>query len=105
MILHITSKQEWLDAQQRGVYAAPSLETEGYIHCSTEKQAVHVAEAFYRGRTNLVVLCIDEEKLESEIKWEAPKTPPAVEELRSDLFPHVYGPINLTAVLSAVDLY
>ena len=72
MILHITSRAEWMDAQARGEYIAPSLKTEGFIHCSTEKQVLHVANAFYRGRNDLVLLKLDEAKLKPELKWEAP---------------------------------
>jgi uncharacterized protein (DUF952 family) len=103
LILHITSKAEWLSAQQRGEYVVPSLQTEGFIHCSTEKQVLHVANAFYRGRTDLVLLKLDEAKLTSELKWEPPAGPPAPGISESDLFPHIFGPINLTAVASVVD--
>jgi len=101
LILHITSRAEWLEAQSRGEYIAPSLQSEGFIHCSTEKQVLHVANAFYSGRTDLVLLKIDEAKLNSELKWEPPAGPPAPGHFPSDLFPHIYGPINLAAVVSA----
>ena len=103
MILHITSKQEWNDAQTRGEYTAPSLETEGFIHCSTDTQVLHVANAFYRGRTDLVLLVVDETKLKPELKWEPPAGPPADGISESDKFPHVFGPINIDAVGSVVD--
>jgi len=103
LILHITSKNEWLEAQQRGEYTAPSLETEGFIHCSTEKQVLHVANAFYRGKNDIVLLVLDESKLEPELKWEAPAGTPAAGISESDLFPHIFGPINLTAVASVLD--
>lgn len=103
MILHITSKAEWLEAQKRGEYVAPSLQSEGFIHCSTEKQVLHVANAFYRGRTDLVLLQIDEAKLNSELKWEPPAGTPAPGISTSDQFPHIYGPINLKAVSAAFD--
>lgn len=103
MILHITSKQEWLDAQARGEYVAPSLTSEGFIHCSTDKQILNVANAFYRGRTDLVVLSLDETRIRSEVKWEAPAGPPAENISEADLFPHVYGPINLDAIASVLD--
>jgi uncharacterized protein (DUF952 family) len=103
LILHITSKQEWLSAQQRGEYVAPSLQTEGFIHCSTEKQVLHVANAFYRGRNDLVLLKLDEAKLNSELKWEPPAGTPAPGISESDKFPHIFGAINLTAVSSVVD--
>jgi uncharacterized protein (DUF952 family) len=103
MILHITSRTEWAGAQARGAYLAPSLETEGFIHCSTEKQVHHVANAFYRGQNDLVLLNIDETKLKPELKWEAPAGPPAPGISESDSFPHVFGPINLDAVASVLD--
>lgn len=103
MILHITSRAEWSDAQTRGEYIAPSLSTEGFIHCSTEKQILQVANAFYRGRDGLVLLMIDESKLKPELKWEAPAGPPAPGISVSDSFPHIFGPVNLTAVTSVLD--
>jgi uncharacterized protein (DUF952 family) len=103
LILHITSKKEWLEARERGGYVAPSLQTEGFIHCSTEKQVLHVANAFYRGRTDLVLLKLDEAKLNSEVKWEPPAGLPAQGISESDKFPHIFGPINLTAVSAVFD--
>jgi len=103
LILHITSKAEWLEAQQRGNYIAPSLHTEGFIHCSTEKQVLHVANAFYRGRKDLVLLKLDETRLKPEIKWEPPAGLPAPGIAGSDKFPHIFGDINLSAVSAAID--
>ncbi|MCE9646516.1 MAG: DUF952 domain-containing protein [Chloroflexi bacterium] len=103
MILHITSRAEWADAQARGEYVAPSLGTEGFIHCSTEKQVLHVANAFYRGRTDLVLLKLDETQLKPGLKWEPPAGSPTPGISESDLFPHIFGPINLSAVASVLD--
>ncbi|MBK8422171.1 DUF952 domain-containing protein [Candidatus Villigracilis saccharophilus] len=103
MILHITSRAEWNEAQVRGEYIAPSLQTEGFIHCSTEKQVLHVANAFYRGRNDLVLLKLDESQLKPELKWEPPAGSPAPGISDSDKFPHIFGPINLTAVASVLD--
>ncbi len=103
MILHITSRTEWADALTRGEYVAPSLAAEGFIHCSTEKQVIHVANAFYRGRNDLVLLAIDESKLKPELKWEAPAGARAPGISESDSFPHVFGPINLAAVAAVLD--
>lgn len=62
MIYHITSGSAWDDAKRRGTYRAPSLENEGFIHCSTRDQLLGVANAFYRGREDLALLCIDQTK-------------------------------------------
>lgn len=103
MILHITSQQDWSAAQAQGEYTAPSLASEGFIHFSTEKQAIHVANAFYHGRKDLVLLVVDESRLKPEIKWEAPAGPPADNISQADLFPHLYGALNLDAVASVLD--
>jgi len=103
MILHISSRAEWNEAQARGEYRAPSLDTEGFIHCSTQKQVVPVANAFYHGRTDLVLLVIDESRLKPGLKWEAPAGPPAAGISESESFPHIYGAINLSAVASVLD--
>jgi uncharacterized protein (DUF952 family) len=105
MIYHLTSRQAWQEAQQRGEYRADSLESEGFIHCSTETQILPVAEKYYRGQSGLLLLQIDPTRLTSELRWEPPSggaPPPGVPE--GELFPHVYGPINLDAVVRAYDL-
>ncbi|MBM3124864.1 MAG: DUF952 domain-containing protein [Chloroflexi bacterium] len=103
MILHITTRAAWEQARAIGEYRAPSLETEGFIHCSTETQALAVANAFYRGQQDLVLLLIDEAGLKDPVKWEAPTGPPSEGISAADSFPHVYGPINLAAVSSVLD--
>jgi uncharacterized protein (DUF952 family) len=40
MILHITTHKDWEKAMQLGEYNAPSLVSEGFIHCSTIKQTI-----------------------------------------------------------------
>jgi len=104
-ILHITTRKAWIEATRTGAYSAPSLETEGFIHGSTLKQLLPVAGKYYRGQTGLVVLEIDPARLSSELKWEPPSgggPPPGVPE--GEAFPHVYGPINLDAVIQVLDL-
>ena len=103
MIFHITSQAEWSQAQTRGEYAAPSLVSEGFIHFSTDKQVLTVANAFYRGRKDLVVLQVGEARLKPVLMWEAPAGPPADNISESDLFPHVYGPVNLDAVIAVLE--
>ncbi len=94
-ILHIASRSAWLAAVQEGLYRADSLLTEGFIHCSTPSQILEVANAFYRGQSGLVLLVIEPACLTSELRWE----PPADSHVRAgDLFPHIYGPLDLEAV-------
>jgi uncharacterized protein (DUF952 family) len=107
MIYHITTQAEWDAAQLSGEYSAPSLQSEGFIHCSTVNQIVDVANAFYRDVPNLILLCMDETKLSSILKWEAPAHPQGHEPQKIDeaqLFPHVYGTITLDSVMKTVEM-
>jgi uncharacterized protein (DUF952 family) len=103
-LLHITTRKAWIEATRAGQYVAPSLATEGFIHCSTARQALPVARKFYKGQRELVWLEVDPARLTSVLKWEPPSDgvpPPGVRQ--GEAFPHVYGPINLEAVLQVVD--
>ena len=104
MIYHLTSRQAWGEAQQRGEYRAESLESEGFIHCSTETQILPVANTFYKGQQDILLLEIDPSRLTSELRPEPPSggAPPGVTE--GDVFPHIYGPINLDAIAKVYDL-
>jgi len=102
-IVHITSRQAWMDAKQSGQYIAPSLESEGFIHCSTYAQALPVAEKFYKGQTGLVLLVIDPTRLTCGLKWEPADGTPPPGVASDESFPHVYGPINLDAVVQILD--
>ena len=105
MIYHLTARHAWREAQQRGEYRADSLESEGFIHCSTESQILPVAEKFYKGQEGLLVLEINPVLLKSELRWEPPSggaPPPGVPE--GELFPHIYGPLNLDAIVRVYDL-
>ena len=103
-IIHITGKKEWSEAGRLGRYVAPSLASQGFIHCSTAKQTVPVAEKYYPGQGGLVLLVIDPARLTSQVKWEPPDggaPPPGVP--LGDPFPHIYGPLNLEAVVQVLD--
>lgn len=104
MIFHITSRKDWEAAQAKGEYIAESLKTEGFIHCSTISQVVPVAGLYYKGQNGLILLMIEPALLSSDLKWEAPSggtPPPGVP--AGDPFPHIYGPINLDAVVKVFD--
>lgn len=91
VIYHITSAEAWKAAEEKGFYTAPSLQTEGFIHCSSSQQVQGVLQRYFEGKKNLVKLIIDTDKLTSICKFE--RSPSVNED-----FPHVYGIINLDAV-------
>ena len=104
-IMHITSRKAWIEATRAGQYKAPSLEKEGLIHCSTYSQILPVAEKYYKGQSDLVLLVIDPMRLTQALKWEPPAEgtpPPGIR--AGEVFPHIYGPINLDAVIQILDL-
>lgn len=94
MIFHLTTYPAWQNAQAAGVYTAPSLLTEGFIHFSTEAQLVATANRYYHGRFDLWVLTIQEANLTAPLVYEDSTG-------RGEQFPHLYGSLNLAAVLSA----
>jgi len=104
MIHHMLSEAEWAIARVAGEVTAPSLETEGFIHCSTDALLPGVFERHYADRTGLIILHIDEELItDSEIRWEAPAHPdgsPNTTAEEAERYPHVYGTIPVTAVVS-----
>ncbi len=89
-IYHITASSDWQSAQKLGQYAHPSLEREGFIHCSYRNQLVETARVHYRDRSDLVLLCINPALLQPELKVEASRS--------GAQFPHLYGSLNLNAV-------
>lgn len=101
LIYHITPRTDWEAAKESGDYRPASLESEGFIHCSTDVQAAHVANAFYSGQTGLALLVIDPERLSAKLQWDPPAHPApekAPAALRGE-FPHIYGALNLDAVV------
>lgn len=93
-IYHIATRAEWEHAKSAGWYRGDTLDSEGFIHCSTVRQVLAVANSLFRGRGDLALLCIDDSKLNSEVRWEPSE---------GTVFPHVYGPLNTDAVITAVE--
>jgi len=97
LIFHITSRTFWSAAQKSGVYSADSLTSEGFIHCSKVNQIMRVANSFFTNLPGLVILVIDPSRLKPEVRWEAGT------DKADELFPHIYGPLNLEAVVRVLD--
>jgi uncharacterized protein (DUF952 family) len=105
-ILHITSREAWQAAMPGGEYCADTLQNDGFMHCSTAAQVLKVANRFYHGQKNLMLLCIDRKALNAPLKYEPPVHPGSREPSPTDtidLYPHVYGTLNLDAVVMAVE--
>ena len=97
MIYHVTNEVDWEKAMQAGSFVVPSLEAEGFIHMSKAHQVAGVLDRYYKNQTNLLLLHVDEQKLTAELKYD---WSPSIQEE----FPHIYGPINLDAIVTVEKL-
>jgi len=94
IIYHIVTNESWQSQIESDVYRHASLDTEGFIHASRASQIAGVLDRYYQGVNNLLQLTIDTDLLSA--------TAPLKEELAKsvgELFPHIYGPINKSAIV------
>ncbi len=95
VIFHIAHNRDW--PPENRVYSGDTLNTEGFIHCSTAAQLAPVVNRFFRGRDDLTVLVIDADRVRSTIIHENL-------EGGNELFPHIYGPLDTEAVIDTFAL-
>lgn len=94
LIFHIAEKPRWEAARLAGSYAwstlGRTLDDEGFLHASRPEQVAAVLERFYRDHTGeLVLLAIDTDLLTAP--WRE-------DQVGDDRYPHIYGPLNPSAV-------
>ena len=94
LILHITTRKDWEHAKEVGVYKTESLEKQGFIHCSYPSQVVKVADAIYPGRKDLVLLCIESNRVFADFREET---------VGDDSYPHVFGPLPIESVRQVLE--
>jgi len=96
LIYHIATAASWAQAKRDGDYRVSTLDRtlaeEGFLHASTAAQLEGVANAFYQGVDDLVLLVIDTQAVTAEIRYEQAGR-------SADPYPHIYGPLNLDAVI------
>ncbi|GLK80124.1 DUF952 domain-containing protein [Methylopila turkensis] len=96
-IYKIASADLWRDAERVGRFdGAPVDVADGYIHFSTGPQARETAAKHFVGQTDLVLVAVDAEALGPALKWEPSRG--------GALFPHLYAPLPLSAVLWVEEL-
>ncbi|MCP2260527.1 Uncharacterized conserved protein, DUF952 family [Streptoalloteichus tenebrarius] len=99
MILHICSRAEWASARESGRHVPAGFAVDGFVHCS-DPGTVHLpANTLFRGRDDLLLLVIDPALLDAELRWE----PGDPADPAGPWFPHVYGPIPVSAVVATHD--
>lgn len=101
-IYHIATRADWERARRDGQYTTSTLgrtlAEEGFIHASGPGQVTGVANRYYRGlRDELLILVIEPERVLAEIRYEHVPGADAP-------FPHIYGPLNADAVVAVQPL-
>jgi len=100
LILHICPRDVWAAAVAAGGdYEGDTLASQGYIHLSTEELVHTPATMLFRGRTDLLLLEVDEARLPVPITWEQ-GDPPHPD---GRLFPHLYSALPVAAVVATHD--
>ena len=94
-IYHVTTQKEWEQAKINGEYKPAGYDQEGFIHCSIDRQVEGVLNRFYKGQTGLIKLKIEKVKVSRPVLFEL-----AVD--LDELFPHIYGPLNLDSVVEII---
>jgi len=90
-IYKICARAEWRNAEIGGRFCGTPTDTrDGFIHFSTAAQLSETAAKHFAGAADLMLLAVDAEALDGQLRWEAARG--------GDLFPHLYGPLPLAAV-------
>ena len=92
----MADKAEWRQAKEAGAYSPESIGLEGFIHCSTKAVLIKVANLFFKGNGNLLLLKIDSSRVKSKLQYDR------VEDLDAS-FPHIYGPLNIEAAVDEIE--
>lgn len=97
VLYKIMSRQEWETAQANGLYEGSEVDRrDGFIHLSASHQVRATAQKHFSGKTGLLLVSVAEEALNQKLRWEASRG--------GDLFPHVYGPLPLSAISEVIPL-
>lgn len=96
VLFHIATAAEWGNRSTVD-YRPAGLDVEGFVHCSAADQLVEVANRLFGGRTDLWVLTIDSASLAADVVWEDSYG-------TGTDYPHVYGPIELSAIVDVTAL-
>ena len=91
-IYKICTASEWHEAEHAGTYRGSAVDRKaGFIHFSTAEQAAETASKWFAGQRDLVLVAVDGDALGARLKWEPSRG--------GALFPHLYGDLQLSAVL------
>jgi uncharacterized protein (DUF952 family) len=88
---HVLSRDAWDAARATGQHAP---DPEAFLHCCTQAQLDFVLARHFAGATNILVLTFESDEVPAELRWVKSEPDQAP-------FPHLYGPIPISAVRRA----
>jgi uncharacterized protein (DUF952 family) len=92
IVYKIVATEEWAKAKEARVFTGVSVDhADGFIHFSTAAQAPETAAKWFAGRGDLTLAAIDADALGKDLRWEPSRG--------GALFPHLYGPLPMSAVV------
>ena len=87
----------WRKAKETGRFEGAEIDLrDGYIHFSTASQVAETARKHYFGQTGLFLVAVDADALGDALRWEPSRN--------DELFPHLYGELDLGAVTAILDM-
>jgi len=91
-IYKICPAAAWREAERQGVYRGSADDArDGFIHFSASSQVVGTAARHFAGQTGLLLIAVDADALGAALRWERSRN--------DELFPHLYGELDLGAVI------
>src|SRR5579862_7534071 len=92
VVYKIVATKEWAEAEAAGVFTGAAIDrADGFIHFSSAEQAPETAAKWFAGRDDLTLAAVDAEALDMDLRWEPSRG--------GALFPHLYGPLPMSAVV------
>jgi uncharacterized protein (DUF952 family) len=96
-IYKICPAAAWREAERQGVYRGSADDiSDGFIHFSANSQVAETAAKHFAGQTGLLLIAVDADALGAALRWERSRN--------DELFPHLYGELDLGAVTAIYDI-
>jgi uncharacterized protein (DUF952 family) len=97
IIYKICPAPHWREAERRGSYRGSADDVrDGFIHFSTAAQLAGTLQKHYAGQSGLFLVAVNADALGDALRWEPSRG--------GDLFPHLYGDLDLGDVTAVLDL-
>ena len=92
MIFKLVHAADWVLAERDGRFEGSTHDRQdGFLHFSTASQLVETLARYYAGTDDLLLIAVDEVELGPVLTWESSAS-------RGENFPHLYGPLLVSAV-------